>query len=177
MKKTLILLIMVGLGISLVMTPAVFVQGKDRRNGNGGMRKAVLFEMLSENEKKELLQLRETDKDKFREACRVKLSAKKKELDALKESNPEEFKKVMLSMRTRMRQRLAELAKKNPEKYAQIQKRRLERLNQELIYLRTDYPNEYQALMKRVEQEAGATKKEQNAQDAQSISVDTGDIF
>ncbi|MDD4954734.1 MAG: hypothetical protein PHP17_01680 [Candidatus Omnitrophica bacterium] len=134
-------------------------EGPSRRNA---MARVLVFESLSEQEKKELIELRKTDKEKFRAVLKDKLVAKKAELEQLKKNDPEKFKAIMAGARAKIKARLAELKKNNPQKYEELTAKRRERIKARLEYLKQNDPQKYEELKKKIQERRAPRSTENN---------------
>lgn len=144
------------LKICLILLAAIFIFGSVAYTKDNFRQKAIarvlVFEALSEGEKKELLQLRKTDKEKFKAILNEKLVAKKQELEALEKSDPEEFKLLIQKAKAKIRTRLAELKKSNPKKYEELKAKRREHLKKRLNYLKENDPKKYEEFKKKIQE-------------------------
>ncbi|MFA5337884.1 MAG: hypothetical protein WC330_06090 [Candidatus Omnitrophota bacterium] len=143
-------------GIFLILLTFIFIFAHNVYTQNTFRAKAIarvlVFEALSESEKKELLELRKTDKEKFRAILKVKLIAKKEELERLKKNDPEKFKSLIEEARIKIKSRLAELKKNNPQKYEELKARRREHLKKRLEFLKENNPKKYEELKKKIQE-------------------------
>jgi gas vesicle protein len=177
MKEVLIMkkIILVSLLLCLIFSGSLlFAQERGERRRIAMWKNAILFELLSEQDKKELADLRKTDKEKFREVARQKLRERGRELEELKSKNPEKFDKLVAQAREKAKQRMAEFVKKNPEKFKEFQKRRLERLKRELEYLKENDPDSYQKLLRIIKEKRDEGVHERHDR---GIVDENGDIF
>ena len=134
---------------TFILANAVYAKNTFREKA---IARVLVFEALSESEKKELLELRKTDKEKFRAILKVKLVAKKEELEALKKNDPGKFKSLMQQVRTKIKTRLAELKKNNPQKYEELKAKRREHLKKRLKFLKENDPKKYEELKKKIQE-------------------------
>lgn len=124
--------------------------------------RVLVFESLSEGEKKELIELRKTDKEKFRAILKEKLVAKKAELEELKKNDPEKFKALMIKARAKIKERLAQLKKNNPKKYEELMAKRRERIKARLEYLKQNDPQKYEELKNKIQEHRALHSIENN---------------
>ena len=143
-------------GLFLILFMVIFIFTNKVYAKNAFREKAIarvlVFEALSESEKKELLEFRKTDKEKFRAVLKVKLIAKKEELERLKKNDPEKYKSLIEKARTKIKSRLAELKKNNPRKYEELKAKRREHLEKRLEFLKENDPKKYEELKKKIQE-------------------------
>lgn len=155
------------LRISLILFTAIFVFGVFAHTQTAPLReraiaRVLVFESLSEKDKKELIELRKTDKEKFRAILKEKLGAKKQELEQLKKNDPEKFKALVEGAKAKIKQRLAELKKNNPKKYEELKAKRKEHLKKRLEYLKENDPQKYEELKKKIQEHRAIHSIENN---------------
>ncbi|UCC95553.1 MAG: hypothetical protein JSW40_02085 [Candidatus Omnitrophota bacterium] len=127
--------------------------------------KVLVFESLSEREKKNLANLKEKNPEKFREAIEKKLKAKGEYLKALKEKNPEKFKEVAQKVHRKIqqknairglvfedltdeeRQALAELRKQDPQKLREVLEQKLKEKAEYLKELKETDPEKLREIV------------------------------
>ena len=150
----------------VAITEKLYQKGRGRRM----VTREIIFESLSDEEKKALVKLRAEDPEKFKAVVEEKLKGKgdylknlketdpekfketvknaqqriRKRMQALKEKDPEKFKKLVGHARNRRKERLAVLCKDNPEKCKELKEKRLERIKSMLNELKEDSPEVYQ---------------------------------
>lgn len=152
MKKIITVFLAVTFILCVSNFNLVFAQERGDSAKNRMLKRAILFELLSEGDKKELIALRREYMEKFREAARKKLEVKKEELLRLERENPEEFKKATRQAHERMKQRIVQLREKNPQKFEEMKKRRLARIKRELRYIKETDPAQYEEIIKKIEE-------------------------
>lgn len=69
-----------------------FAIGENGHNGHHNKHHEIFFELLPENEKTELIQLKKTDPEAFKAAVKEKMKAKRQYLKELKETDPAKHK-------------------------------------------------------------------------------------
>jgi molybdopterin converting factor small subunit len=153
--------------ILLVLFTAIFVFGVFSNAKAAPLReraiaRVLVFEALSDKEKKELIELRKTDKEKFRAILKEKLVAKKHELEQLKENDPEKFKLIIEQTKAKIKARLAELKKNNPKKYEELKAKRREHFKKRLEYLKENDPQKYEELKKKIQEHRAIHSIENN---------------
>lgn len=131
-----------------VFVLGAFVYAREGSRRGDAIARVLVFESLSEKEKKELIELRKTDKKQFRTILKEKLIAKKQELEHLKKTDPEKFKALLAKARATIKERLAELKKNNPKKYEELMAKRKEHIKARLEYLKKTDPQKYEELKK-----------------------------
>lgn len=148
--------------LAAIFVFGVFVYAKGNSFRERAIARVLVFETLSEKEKKELIELRKTDKEKFRAILREKLMAKKTELEALKKNDPEKFKLLIETTRAKIKNRLIELKKNNPQKYEELKARRREHLKERLKYLKENDPKKYEELKNKIQEHRAMYSIENN---------------
>ena len=144
-------------GILLVIFTAIFVFGVFSNAEAATLKERVIarvlvFEALPDKEKDELIELRKTDKEKFRAILKEKLVAKRQELEQLEKNDPEKFKALMERTTAKIKARLTELKKNNPKKYEELKAKRREHLKRRLEYLKENDPQKYEELKKKIQE-------------------------
>jgi len=153
--------------ILLILFTAIFVFGalvhaKTNSFREKAIARVLVFEALPESEKKGLIELRKTDKEKFKAILKEKLVAKKQELEHLKKNDPEKFKGLIEEARTKIKSRLAELKKNNPQKYEELKAKRREHLKKRLEFLKENDPKKYEELKKKIQEHRAIHSIESN---------------
>lgn len=138
--------------LAAIFVFGVFVYAKGNSFRERAIARVLVFETLSEKEKKELIELRKTDKEKFRAILKEKLIVKKQELEQLKKNDPEKFKLLMKQTKAKIRNRLIELKKTNPKKYEELKAKRREHFKRRLEYLKENDPKKYEELKKKIQE-------------------------
>jgi uncharacterized membrane protein len=153
MKKIIISSLVVMFLACAVGSSGVFAQEREPQQQKRGrqhkevrLKRAILFELLPEQDKNELIQLRKQYREKFMEVARKKLEVKKAELEILRKADPTAFKALIAQARTKVMQRKQELKEKNPQKFEEMNKKRIGRIKRELAYLKETDPKAYEQL-------------------------------
>jgi hypothetical protein len=106
----------------------------------------VIFEVLSDEEKNNLVKLKAEDPQKFKAVIEQTLKEKGQYLKDLRESDPEEFKEVVRNAQQRIRERMETLREKDPEKFEEIITRARNRRRQHLEALCKEDPEKCKEL-------------------------------
>ncbi|MFH1768009.1 MAG: hypothetical protein ABH858_02470 [Candidatus Omnitrophota bacterium] len=141
--------------------------GEKRHN----ITKELLFELLSQEEKEELIALRRQDPKKFHSLIEEKINAKKEELENIRESDPEKFSRLRQHAHKRMRQRLEKLKKSHPQEFEKTIAKRKHMRQKKMEKICQDNPAQCEEMRQRRNSHIKSMLEELKKQDPQGYEA------
>lgn len=109
--------------------------------------KMVLFETLTDKQKKQIVALR----NKYREALAKAVKKRAEQLKEIKADDPEQFEQIIAEAREEVRTRIKNQKKHHPQKFEQFQKMNPEYLGKRMEWLKEKDPQLYDYIVDKAE--------------------------
>lgn len=123
---------------------------KERRGGlvRGKIGKMVLFETLTDEQKKQIVALR----NKYQEVLDKAVEKRGEELKEIKADNPEQFEQIIEEAKDKVRARMKNQKKHHPQKFKQFQRMNPEYLGKKMEWLKEKDPQLYDYIVDKAEE-------------------------
>ncbi|MCF7877071.1 MAG: hypothetical protein K9M14_01915 [Candidatus Omnitrophica bacterium] len=115
------------------------VKNRKGRPDRDKIGKMVLFETLTDEQKKQIVALR----NKYKETLAKVVKERAKQLQEIKEDDPERFEQIMEKAKEKVRTRMKNQKKHHPQKFEQFQKMNPEYLGKKMEWLKEKDPQLY----------------------------------